>query len=175
MYDDWLGKLFAIASLSPFGILSGFVALILFRRDLHTIMFFLGTLLNEMLNQILKHTICEIRPVHRSMQTLYSEYGMPSAHSQFVWFFATYVIYFVFISLYIKEVVVHVDKEQLERGHDFHTYNTRHASNFYLPLHHTALFERKPSYMGRKIFNHLPENIKMLQGQRTGLKTALTK
>lgn len=34
---DWLGKLFAIASLSPFGILSGFVALILFRRDLHTV------------------------------------------------------------------------------------------------------------------------------------------
>lgn len=34
---DWLGKLFALASLSPFGILSGFVALILFRRDLHTV------------------------------------------------------------------------------------------------------------------------------------------
>uniref|UniRef100_A0A1B6GHD3 Phosphatidic acid phosphatase type 2/haloperoxidase domain-containing protein n=2 Tax=Cuerna arida TaxID=1464854 RepID=A0A1B6GHD3_9HEMI len=53
-----------------------------------------------MLNQILKHTICEIRPVHRSMHNLYSEYGMPSAHSQFVWFFATYVIYFVFIRLH---------------------------------------------------------------------------
>ena len=34
---DWMGKFLAIASLSPFGILSGFVALILFRRDLHTV------------------------------------------------------------------------------------------------------------------------------------------
>ncbi|KAG8256155.1 hypothetical protein J6590_075493 [Homalodisca vitripennis] len=51
--------------------------------------------------------------------------------------------------------------------------NTHHASNFHLLLHHTALFERKPSYIGRKIFNHLPEDIKMLQGQR--LKISLTK
>ncbi|XP_054283978.1 dolichyldiphosphatase 1-like [Macrosteles quadrilineatus] len=97
---DWLGKLFALASLSPFGILSGFVALILFRRDLHTTVFFVGTLLNELLNQLLKLAICEPRPMHRSAHTLYSEYGMPSAHAQFTWFFATYVIYFVFIRLH---------------------------------------------------------------------------
>lgn len=34
---DWLGKFFALISLSPFGIGAGFVALILFRRDLHTV------------------------------------------------------------------------------------------------------------------------------------------
>ena len=34
---DWLGKVLALSSLLPFGILSGFVALILFRRDLHTV------------------------------------------------------------------------------------------------------------------------------------------
>lgn len=34
---DWLGKFFAFISLSPFGIGAGFVALILFRRDLHTV------------------------------------------------------------------------------------------------------------------------------------------
>ncbi|XP_054283157.1 dolichyldiphosphatase 1-like [Macrosteles quadrilineatus] len=62
--------------------------------------FFVGTLLNELLNQLLKLAICEPRPMHRSAHTLYSEYGMPSAHAQFTWFFATYVIYFVFIRLH---------------------------------------------------------------------------
>ncbi|XP_063234737.1 dolichyldiphosphatase 1-like [Bacillus rossius redtenbacheri] len=95
---DWLGKLFAIISLMPFGIISGFVALILFRRDMHTITFFLGTGLNEVLNLILKHTFCEARPIHRN--ALYTEYGMPSSHSQFMWFFSTYVLYFVFIRLH---------------------------------------------------------------------------
>lgn len=97
---DWMGKFLAVASLSPFGILSGFVALILFRRDLHTIAFFVGTMLNEVLNQVLKHTICEARPMQRNAHALYTEYGMPSSHSQFMWFFATYVIYFVFIRLH---------------------------------------------------------------------------
>ncbi|KAK7870646.1 hypothetical protein R5R35_009139 [Gryllus longicercus] len=95
---DWIGKLLAIASLLPLGIISGFVALILFRRDLHTISFFFGTTMNELLNVILKHTFCEARPMQRA--GLYTEYGMPSSHSQFMWFFATYVIYFVFIRLH---------------------------------------------------------------------------
>jgi dolichyldiphosphatase len=94
---DWLGKLLAVSSLLPFGILSGFVALILFRRDLHTITFFFGTTLNEVLNLVLKYTFCEARPMQRSV--LYTEYGMPSSHSQFMWFFATYMVYFVFIRL----------------------------------------------------------------------------
>lgn len=77
------------------------------------------------------------------------------------------------IGLYIIEVIVHADREQLQRGHDLHTYNTRHASNFHLPLHHSALFEKKPSYIGRKLFNHLPDDLRKLQGKR--LKTALTR
>nr|CAD7568064.1 unnamed protein product [Timema californicum] len=93
---DLLGKLLAITSLMPLGIISGFIALILFRRDLHTISFFLGTTINEVLNLILKHTFCEARPIQRN--ALYTEYGMPSSHSQFMWFFTTYVVYFVFIS-----------------------------------------------------------------------------
>ncbi|KAG8231784.1 hypothetical protein J437_LFUL011884 [Ladona fulva] len=95
---DWLGKLLAMSSLMPFGIIAGFIALVLFRRDLHTIAFFIGTMVNELLNLILKHTICEARPLHRN--ALYTEYGMPSSHSQFMWFFAVYVIYFVFWRLH---------------------------------------------------------------------------
>ncbi|XP_065164373.1 dolichyldiphosphatase 1-like isoform X2 [Atheta coriaria] len=95
---DTVGKLLALISLAPFGIGAGFVTLILFRRDLHTITFFLGTLVSEGLNYFLKHTIQEPRPMTRSSE--YNEYGMPSSHAQFVWFFATYVIYFVFIRLH---------------------------------------------------------------------------
>ncbi|XP_060517018.1 dolichyldiphosphatase 1-like [Cylas formicarius] len=95
---DILGKILAVISLAPFGIGSGFIALILFRRDLHTITFFLGTLCSEFVNHCLKHLICEKRPLRR--EDVYVEYGMPSSHAQFVWFFATYIIYFVVIRLH---------------------------------------------------------------------------
>ncbi|ERL83645.1 hypothetical protein D910_00789, partial [Dendroctonus ponderosae] len=95
---DIIGKLFALISLAPFGIAAGFVALILFRRDLHTVTFFLGTICSEALNYILKHLICEKRPLHR--EDVHVEYGMPSSHAQFVSFFASYIMYFVFIRLH---------------------------------------------------------------------------
>ncbi|XP_012548513.1 dolichyldiphosphatase 1-like [Bombyx mandarina] len=95
---DLIGKFFAFISLSPFGIGAGFVTLILFRRDLHTIAFFCGTLLNEAVNATLKHIICESRPMTRG--NLYNEYGMPSSHAQFIWFFSVYVFYFVLIRLH---------------------------------------------------------------------------
>ncbi|KAF7267929.1 dolichyldiphosphatase 1-like [Rhynchophorus ferrugineus] len=95
---DIIGKFLAFISLAPFGIGAGFVALILFRRDLHTITFFLGTLCSEFLNYILKHLICDKRPIRR--EDIFVEYGMPSSHAQFVSFFATYIMYFVFIRLH---------------------------------------------------------------------------
>ncbi|CAG9567037.1 unnamed protein product [Danaus chrysippus] len=95
---DPIGKFFALTSLAPFGIGAGFVTLILFRRDLHTIAFFIGTLINEALNIVLKHLICESRPLARGH--LYNEYGMPSSHAQFTWFFSIYVLYFFIIRLH---------------------------------------------------------------------------
>ncbi|XP_018321953.1 dolichyldiphosphatase 1 isoform X2 [Agrilus planipennis] len=92
---DAFGKILAFISLAPFGIGAGFVTLILFRRDLHTITFFLGTVCSEILNYLIKHAIREPRPKVRPDDAV--EYGMPSSHSQFVWFFSTYVVYFVFI------------------------------------------------------------------------------
>lgn len=93
------GKLLALFSLTPFVILSGFISLILFRRDLHTITFFIGVLFNEICNTVLKHILREPRPLARNTNLLYSEYGMPSSHSQFMWFFASYMLYFTFIRL----------------------------------------------------------------------------
>ncbi|XP_058808907.1 dolichyldiphosphatase 1-like isoform X2 [Phymastichus coffea] len=96
--SDILGLLLAIISLMPFAVITGFLTLIIFRRDLHTIVFFGGVVGNEIVNFLLKHTIQEARPMERD--GLYSEYGMPSTHAQFMWFFATYMTLFVIIRLH---------------------------------------------------------------------------
>ncbi|ROT66983.1 putative dolichyldiphosphatase 1 [Penaeus vannamei] len=72
---DIIGQLLAISSLAPVAIIVGFVTLILFRRDLHTITFFGGALLNEGINLLLKHIIAEPRPwlrkgLYKSMDAL---------------------------------------------------------------------------------------------------------
>lgn len=59
------------------------------------IAFFLGIILNELVNFLLKNWFCEPRPLVRNVT--YQEYGMPSSHSQFMWFFATYCALFVII------------------------------------------------------------------------------
>lgn len=94
---DRLGQLLAISSLTPIAIIVGFITLILFRRDLHTIMFFVGALLNEAINLIMKKIIAEPRPLLR--KSLYTEYGMPSSHSQMMWFFSSYSILFLIFRL----------------------------------------------------------------------------
>nr|XP_053630448.1 dolichyldiphosphatase 1-like [Cherax quadricarinatus] len=96
---DTIGKILAISSLTPIAIIVGFITLILFRRDLHTIMFFIGALLNEGLNLVLKSVIAEPRPVLRG--GLYTEYGMPSSHSQMMWFFAVYSVLFLIFRVYL--------------------------------------------------------------------------
>lgn len=95
---DLFGQLLACISLTPLCIAGSFIPLILFRRDLHTITFFAGTLLNELLNKLLKHWIREPRPLRRSH--VHEEYGMPSSHAQFIWFFSTYVTLFVLLRLH---------------------------------------------------------------------------
>ncbi|KAL5011272.1 hypothetical protein ScPMuIL_009823 [Solemya velum] len=95
---DIVGHFLALFSLLPFCIIVSFCTLIIFRRDLHTISYFGGLMLNEVLNWILKHIIRESRPTARAV--LYTEYGMPSSHAQFVWFFATYMLLFLFIRIY---------------------------------------------------------------------------
>ncbi|ODM98747.1 Dolichyldiphosphatase 1 [Orchesella cincta] len=95
---DLIGKILAIFSLMPMAIIAGFITLIMFRRDLHTITFFAGLLLNEGLNMVLKYTIRESRPMHRKTQ--YTEYGMPSSHSQLMWFFAMYSAFFTLFRLH---------------------------------------------------------------------------
>ena len=54
---DKVGHVLAWFSMSPFFIFAGMVTLILFRRDLHTISFTVGQLVNEIFNLILKRII----------------------------------------------------------------------------------------------------------------------
>lgn len=49
-------------------------------------------LLNEVANQLLKHAIKEPRPMLREGEKMWSPYGMPSAHSQFMWFLCVFAV-----------------------------------------------------------------------------------
>ncbi|PWA26888.1 hypothetical protein CCH79_00001073 [Gambusia affinis] len=97
---DLTGKLLAYISLLPVAILVGFVTLIVFKRELHTISFFAGVLLNEGVNWVLKHILREPRPCAGAHTTVYAEYGMPSNHSQLIWFFVVYFFLFLYLRMH---------------------------------------------------------------------------
>uniref|UniRef100_A0A452V3K0 Uncharacterized protein n=1 Tax=Ursus maritimus TaxID=29073 RepID=A0A452V3K0_URSMA len=59
---DLSGHLLAYLSLSPVFVIVGFVTLIIFKRELHTISFLGGLALNEGVNWLIKHVIQEPRP-----------------------------------------------------------------------------------------------------------------
>ncbi|KAI8813935.1 dolichyldiphosphatase 1-like protein [Cladochytrium replicatum] len=89
--EDPLGKLLAYASLVPIALIVSYITLIAFRRDVATIVFFAGQILNEAFNAVLKAVIREPRPT----DYLGHGYGMPSSHSQFMAFFAVYGILYI--------------------------------------------------------------------------------
>lgn len=97
---DLIGYILAWFSIMPIFISIGFLTLIIIRRDLHTVSYFLGILLNELVSTILKHIIKDSRPAPSPTQTPHGAYGMPSSHSQFMWFFNTYLILFLLFRLY---------------------------------------------------------------------------
>jgi len=97
--SDLIGKLCAWSGLIPQFLVVAFITLILFRRELHTIGYFLGILLNEIVNHLLKHTFRQSRPCRVWGGNLHEKFGMPSSHSQFMAFFATYITFFTYIRL----------------------------------------------------------------------------
>ena len=54
--------------------------------------------MSESINFVLKHIIKQSRPMAR--QITYNEYGMPSSHCQFMWFFASYMALFLWVRLH---------------------------------------------------------------------------
>lgn len=113
----------AFVSLTPFAIFVSYITLIIFKRELDTvigrasccafrslidhfrwqILFCIGQLLNEFLNVLLKNIIREQRPVHElvGMHTP-KTYGMPSQHSQYQTFFTVFCLLFIAIKLSYK-------------------------------------------------------------------------
>jgi len=87
---DALGKLAALASLAPIFAIVSFCTLIASRRDLATPAFLLGQLLNEAVNAALKRALRQPRPPSQLRHSGPSDFGMPSAHAQFCFFFCVY-------------------------------------------------------------------------------------
>ncbi|CAL1534310.1 unnamed protein product [Lymnaea stagnalis] len=102
---DLVGFIFAWFSLLPFILIVSFSTLVILRRDLHTVAFFAGLCISEGINIIIKHIVREPRPV-RGRSNLYTEYGMPSSHSQFMWFFSSYFALFLLLRLYKNHSII---------------------------------------------------------------------
>ncbi|KFH74219.1 hypothetical protein MVEG_01432 [Podila verticillata NRRL 6337] len=85
--DDLASKIFAHLTLSPLAITCGYIAVILTTRDLTPILMLAGQALNECVNFVLKRFVKQARPT----EYLGDGYGMPSSHSQFMAYFATYL------------------------------------------------------------------------------------
>lgn len=68
------------------------------------------------------------------------------------------------VALYVETVIILTTNLELDTGAQVHTYNTRHASKYILPHHRTSCYEKKTTYIGRKLHNHLPESLRRLQG-----------
>lgn len=87
---DRLGQLLAATSMLPLVLAVSLVTCVLCRRDLHSCFMLLGQLLNELLNKAIKESVREARPQGSPAD----DFGMPSSHSQFMWYFATYHVLF---------------------------------------------------------------------------------
>ncbi|XP_077161521.1 dolichyldiphosphatase 1 [Paroedura picta] len=97
---DLTGHLLAYVSLGPIFVIVGFVTLIVFKRELHTISFLGGLLLNEGVNWLIKNLIREPRPCAEIHLSVHSKYAMPSSHSQFMWFFSVYSFLFLYLRMH---------------------------------------------------------------------------
>ena len=95
--SDPLSLISAYLALIPQGLMVVYVTLIYSRREIELVLMFVGQLLCELANWILKRLIKENRPkglpcsVQAYEDILIEGYGMPSSHSQFMAFFAVYV------------------------------------------------------------------------------------
>ncbi|KAF9955874.1 hypothetical protein BGZ70_010082 [Mortierella alpina] len=85
---DLVSEFLAYVTLSPMALVCTFVSVILITRDMKPAVMFAGQLANEAVNQMLKRLVKEARPT----EYLGDGYGMPSSHSQFMAYFATYTI-----------------------------------------------------------------------------------
>ncbi len=77
------------------------------------------------------------------------------------------------VCLYIVEVATYTQNLNLKKRTHWHSHNTRKAANFSLPYHRLTLYKEKPSYIGMRILNNLPEEVK--NGETQKMRQRLTK
>lgn len=88
---DLFSFVVAFSQLTPVFVCVALATLCAFQRDLRVAVFFVGQLFDAAFNQVLKRIIKQPRPNSTANASLRTDYGMPSNHSEFVLFFATYV------------------------------------------------------------------------------------
>lgn len=74
-------------------------------------------------------------------------------------------------NLYIYETITYVHLKSpghITTGAQHHNHNTRHATNYCLPVHRLSSTEKKPTYAGAKLWNALPEELKSTDRQYFG-------
>jgi dolichyldiphosphatase len=84
-------KILAIITMAPYFIVCALTTLIARCRELVTITWLVGHLLNEVVNFGLKRLLKEERPAG-APKVGFDSHGMPSAHSQFMGFFLSFAI-----------------------------------------------------------------------------------
>ncbi|KAH7915271.1 hypothetical protein BJ138DRAFT_147648 [Hygrophoropsis aurantiaca] len=82
--------LLAVLTLSPILLMPAYAVLTVQTRELTIINMWAGQLISEGLNLVLKHVIKQERPADAKLHL--NGYGFPSSHSQFMGFFATFLI-----------------------------------------------------------------------------------
>ncbi|XP_010543380.1 PREDICTED: lipid phosphate phosphatase gamma, chloroplastic [Tarenaya hassleriana] len=88
---DQLGHFLAWISLLPvFTGLVGSISHFLFRRELQGMLFFLGLLISQLINEVIKRSVQQARPETCALLEACDSHGWPSSHSQYMFFFATY-------------------------------------------------------------------------------------
>ncbi|KAL8152789.1 hypothetical protein V2J09_010549 [Rumex salicifolius] len=88
---DRLGLFLAWISLVPVFIsFAGFFSHFVFRRDLQGVFFLIGLVISQFINEFIKTTVQQARPVTCALLEACDSHGWPSSHAQFMFFFATY-------------------------------------------------------------------------------------
>ncbi|KAF7309875.1 acidPPc domain-containing protein [Mycena indigotica] len=90
LYDDdsYFSLALALLTLSPILLMPAYAALAVQTREYVIIIMWAGQLIGEVLNLVIKHTVKQARPSYSAA----NGYGFPSSHSQYMGYFATYLV-----------------------------------------------------------------------------------
>ena len=82
-----------------------------------------------------------------------------------------------FYCQYIFSLLMYVvsNKHSFTKNLEIHSHNTRNASNLHVPTATLTKYKKGAHYIGIKIFNHLPDYIKVLINEKQVFKKNIRK